>query len=134
MAGTEGHDRNEYEREARERWGETDAYKESARRTKAYKAADWARIKAESEGIEAGMADLMKAGEAADGAAAMEQAEQARLHIHRWFYPCGHRMHAGLADMYTADARFAAHYEERAPGLAGFVAAAIKANAARQGA
>jgi hypothetical protein len=43
-------------------------------------------------------------------------------------------MHAGLADMYTADARFAAHYEERAAGLAAFVSAAIKANAARGGA
>lgn len=134
MAATEEHDHSGYEKEARERWGETDAYKESARRTKAYKAADWARIKAESEAIEAGMADLMKAGEAADGPAAMDQAEQARLHIHRWFYPCSHRMHAGLADMYMADARFAAHYEDRAEGLAAFVATAIKANAARQGA
>ena len=122
---------DEYEKEARERWGQTDAYKDSARRTKAYKADDWARIKAESEAIEAGMANLMTAGEAPDGPAAMDQAEQARLHIHRWFYPCSHRMHAGLADMYTADARFAAHYENRAPGLAAFVAAAIKANAAR---
>lgn len=128
----EGHDQSKYEKEVQERWGQTDAYKESARRTKSYKADDWARIKAESETIEAGMAELMKAGQAADGARAMDQAEQARLHIDRWYYPCSHRMHAGLADMYVSDARFAAHYEERAEGLASFVAAAIKANAARQ--
>lgn len=127
----EGHDQSKYGKEAQERWGQTDAYKESARRTKSYKAEDWTRIKAESEGIEAGMADLMKAGEAADGSAAMDQAEKARLHIDRWFYPCGPKMHAGLADMYTADTRFAAHYEDRAEGLAAFMAAAIKANAAR---
>ncbi|HSG50333.1 MAG TPA: TipAS antibiotic-recognition domain-containing protein [Longimicrobiales bacterium] len=130
----EHHDPSEYEQEARERWGGTDAYKESARRTKSYKAEDWARIKAEGEGIEAGMAELLKGGGAPDGPEAMAQAEQARLHIDRWFYPCSHRMHAGLADMYTADARFAAHYEERAEGLAAFVAAAIKANTARHGA
>jgi len=61
----------------------------------------------------------------------MDQAEEARMHIDRWFYPCSHRMHAGLADMYTSDVRFASHYDERAEGLASFVAAAIKANAAR---
>jgi hypothetical protein len=128
----EGHDQSQYEKEVQERWGQTDAYKESARRTKSYKADDWARIKAESESIEAGMAELMKAGETADGVGAMDQAELARLHVDRWYYPCSHRMHAGLADMYVADPRFAAHYEERVEGLASFVASAIKANAARQ--
>lgn len=125
------HTKDPYADEARERWGNTDAYKESARRTKQYKPEDWARIKAESEAVEAGMAEALLAGEPADGAKAMELAERARLHIDRWFYPCSHRMHVGLADMYMADARFTAHYEERAPGLAAFVAAAIKANARR---
>jgi MerR family transcriptional regulator, thiopeptide resistance regulator len=117
--------------EARERWGDTEAYKESARRTKQYKADDWAKIKAEGEAVEAGMAELLRAGRPADGAEAMDLAEQARLHIHRWFYPCSYKMHVGLADMYLADARFTAHYEERAVGLAAFVAQAIKANARR---
>lgn len=120
-----------YAGEARERWGHTDAYKESARRTKRYKPDDWAKIKAEGEAVEAALAALLRAGEPADGVQAMDQAERARLHIDRWFYPCSHRMHVGLADMYTADARFTAHYEERAPGLAAFVATAIRANARR---
>ncbi|HSG09444.1 MAG TPA: TipAS antibiotic-recognition domain-containing protein [Longimicrobiales bacterium] len=128
----EEHGQNQYEREVQERWGRTDAYKESARRTRSYKAADWAHIKAESERIEAGMAELMQAGEAAEGVGAMDQAELARLHIDRWYYPCSHRMHAGLADLYVSDPRFAAHYEERVQGLASFVASAIRANAARQ--
>jgi hypothetical protein len=123
--------RDPYADEARERWGHTDAYKESTRRAKQYKPDDWAKIKAEGESVEAGMAALLAAGEAADGAKAMDQAERARLHIDRWFYPCSHTMHVGLADMYLADARFRAHYEERAAGLAAFVAAAIKANARR---
>ncbi|MHB1192153.1 MAG: TipAS antibiotic-recognition domain-containing protein [Longimicrobiales bacterium] len=122
-----------YADEARERWGDTEAYKESGRRTKQCKPDDWARIKAEGEAVEAGMAELLRAGEPAEGPEAMDVAEQARLHIHRWFYPCSHRMHAGLADMYVADARFTAHYEERAPGLAAYVAQAIRANAGRHG-
>jgi MerR family transcriptional regulator, thiopeptide resistance regulator len=122
-----------YEEEVIRRWGNTDAYKESARRAKGYSKADWARLKAEQERIEARMAELMKAGTAADGEDAMATAEDARLLIDRWFYPCSHRMHVGLADMYTADARFRAHYDERADGLADYVAAAIRANAARTG-
>jgi len=129
----DGFENGPYEDEARERWGDTEAFKESARRTKRYKPEDWAKIKAEGEGVEAAMAALLSAGEAADGPKAMDLAERARLHIDRWFYPCSRGMHAALADMYTADARFAAHYEERAAGLAAFVADAIRANARRSG-
>lgn len=77
------------------------------------------------------MAALLLSGESADGAGAMDLAEKARLHINRWFYPCTHAMHVALAHLYTADARFQAHYDDRAAGLAGFVAGAIRANARR---
>lgn len=40
-------------------------------------------------------------------------------------------MHGELAEMHTADPRFAAILEKRAAGLADFVRYAIKANAAR---
>ena len=125
------HDQAQYQEEVAERWGNTEAYKESTRRSKKYSEADLAKIKAETEGIEVGLAAVMTEGEAADGGRAMDLAEAARLHIDRWFYPCSPAMHAGLADMYTADERFKAHYEDRAEGLAEFVAQAIKANAAR---
>ncbi len=124
-------DQAQYAGEVQERWGDTEAYKESSRRTKNYAKDDLAKIKAESDGIEAGLAAVMAEGEPAEGDRAMELAEAARLHIDRWFYPCSTAMHSGLADMYTADERFKAHYEDRAEGLAGFVAQAIKANAAR---
>ena len=127
----EGFDQSRYEKEVQERWGQTDAYKESSRRTKSYRPEDWARIKAEAESIRDGMMELLKAGRASDAPEAMAQAEKARLHIDRWYYPCSHRMHAGLADMYTADPRFAAYYDDQAPGLAAYVSAAIKANTAR---
>ena len=119
--------------EAAERWGDTDAYRESMRRARGHGKADWARIKAEGEANEARMAELLSAGADPAGPEAMDGAEAMREHISRWFYECGHVMHAGLADMYEADARFTAHYDDRAPGLARFVAAAIRANARRAG-
>lgn len=117
--------------EVQERWGDTDAYRESMRRTRKYTQRDWAEIKAESESIEADMAVLLAAGEEPGGEAAMAVAERHRQHISRWFYPCRPAMHAGLADMYEADPRFSAHYEARARGLAAFTAAAVRANARR---
>ena len=47
-------DPSEYEDEVQERWGDTDAYRESARRTRRYTKADWARFKAESDGDQRG--------------------------------------------------------------------------------
>ncbi len=123
-----------HDREVKERWADTEAYRESMRRTRGYAKEDWGRIREEAEAIDAAMAALLAAGADAAGTAAMDVAERARLHIDRWFYPCSRRMHAGLAAMYESDPRFAAHYEERARGLAAFTAAAIRANAERGGA
>src|SRR5919112_4854557 len=46
-------DPEQYEEEVQERWGETDAYAQSKRRTSSYTKEDWVRIKAEGEDLEA---------------------------------------------------------------------------------
>jgi DNA-binding transcriptional MerR regulator len=127
----EGFDPSEYEDEARQRWGNTDAYMESARRTAGYGDADWAEIKSQTEAIHADFAELMHAGEPADGEAARAVAERHRSHISAWFYDCSDPVHRGLAEMYIADQRFTANYERVAPGLARYVHDAIVANAER---
>lgn len=116
--------------EARERWGSTDAYRESARRTRGYTKADWQRIGAEGGAVEARFAAAMAAGLPPDSAEAMAAAEAHRVHIDRSFYPCSHEMQAGLAELYVSDDRFRAHYDAVAPGLAAYVHDAIVANAA----
>ena len=124
-------DPKEYEKEAEERWGDTDAYKESARRTKRYTKEDWARFKAESEANGLAIAALIDEGVPADDPRAMDLADGARLLIDRWFYPCSHEFHVGLAEMYTADPRFTATYEKIHAGLAQYMHDAILANAKR---
>lgn len=130
--GFDQFDHARYAEEAEERWGDTAAYRESTRRAKAYSGDDWARIHQEAEGIVAALARLMAGGRAPDDDDALDLAERHRQHIDRWFYPCPPRMHAGLADMYQADARFGEYFEKRAEGLTAFVADAIRANAARR--
>jgi DNA-binding transcriptional MerR regulator len=98
----------EYEAEAEERWGDTEAWAQSQQRTRSHTKEDWVRIKAEGEDVE-------------------------RQQIIRNFYDCPPEMHAGLGRMYVEDERFTAHYERIAPGLAQYVSTAVQANAARQG-
>jgi DNA-binding transcriptional MerR regulator len=124
----------DYEREAEERWGDTEAWAQSARRTAAYTKDDWVAIKAEADDVLTRFAAAMRAGSAADSAEAMDVAEDHRQHITRWFYDCPPGMHAGLGRMYVEDERFAANYEQVAPGLAQYVSTAVQANAARHGA
>lgn len=118
----------EYEDEARERWGSTEAYKESARRTKDYTKADWERFKAESDAIMNDAARLLDEGVEPGDRRATAVAERARLQIDTWFYPCDRGMHANLAAMYIEDPRFTATYEKVRPGLARWWHDAILAN------
>jgi len=122
---------DEYQQEAQERWGETDAWKQSASRTGRYTAADWAEVKAEMEAVNAAFIAALQAGEPATSAAAMDAAEAHRMHIHERFYDLSHDFHRGLGDMYVADPRFTKTYEDLAPGLAAYVRDAIHANAER---
>jgi DNA-binding transcriptional MerR regulator len=128
--GFDQFDHAQYEDEARERWGHTDSYRESQRRVKSYTKADWAALKEEADAINVAWAALLKDGVAPDDPRARAVAERHRLHIDRWFYPLTHRAHGGLADLYTADPRFAASFDRYANGLAQFASASIHANCA----
>jgi DNA-binding transcriptional MerR regulator len=129
----DGFDPARYEAEVQERWGDTDAYRASARRTQGYGKDDWQRIQEEQAAIYADAAAALRAGHAPESAEAMDVAERHRQSIERWFYPCGPAMHANLADLWEADARFAESIDAHAVGLTPFLAAAVRANAQRQG-
>ena len=121
----------EWADEAEQRWGDTDAYRQSQRRAASYGKEDWQRIKAEADAGVTAFAEAMRAGLPAGGPEAMDLAERHRQHISRYFYDCGYDMHRGLADMYLADERFTANYDSVEPGLAQYVHDAIQANADR---
>jgi DNA-binding transcriptional MerR regulator len=123
--------KDEYQAEAEERWGDTDAWKQSQSRTSRYTKADWAEVKAEMDANNAAFVAALTAGEPPTSEAAMDAAEQHRLHINDRFYALTHDFHRGLADMYVADPRFTKTYEDLAPGLAAYVHDAIHANADR---
>ena len=122
----DGFDPKQYEDEAREHWGQTEAYQESARRTATYGKPEWDAIKRESESIYQRLAALM--GTPVTALAVQALVEEHRQHLERWFYPCGVAMHHGLGQMYVSDPRFTANLDKVAPGFARYLADAIAAS------
>ena len=73
--------------------------------------------------------EAFEAGVPATSQPAMDLAEEHRALITEHFYECTYDIHVGLAEMYLADDRFRAHYDNQRPGLAQYVHDAIEANA-----
>lgn len=129
----EGFDPARYEAEVEARWGKTEAFAESRRRTARYTKEDWARFHEEQKAIFVGFADALAAGRAPSSPEAITLAERHRLLIDRWFYPCDHATHRNLAYMYEADDRFAQNIDAYRAGLTPFVSEAIRQNASGRG-
>ena len=118
----------EYEAEAKERWGDTDAFAQSATRTAGYQKGDWETIRAESTGIYQKLGNLLAEGIDPADAQAAAVVEEHRAHISRWFYDCTPEIHAGLGQMYQGDARFAENIDKAGgEGVAAYLSAAIAA-------
>ncbi len=119
-----------WEQEAEERWGDTDAWAQSAARTKKFTKADWQQIKADGDAYSAKIVAVFTAGAAPNSPEAMALAEEHRASVNA-FYDCDYAMQRNLADMYLVDERFTKNYEDLAPGLAQWIHDAIHANADR---
>ena len=124
-----GFDPDAYTEEVEQRWGETDAYRESARRTARYSKEDWQRIQAETAALQQRWLEAFDRGVGAESQAAMDLAEEHRQQISKHFYECTLEIHTGLAEMYIADERFTKYYDDQRAGLARYVHDAIMANA-----
>ncbi len=121
----------EWETEAKERWGDTEAWRQSQERTSRFTRDDWARYRADTDALHSRLAGGFQAGYAPESPEAMDLAEEHRQWVSR-MWDCTPEMHRGLADMYLADPRFTKTYEDLAPGLAQWLHDAIYANAERQ--
>jgi MerR family transcriptional regulator, thiopeptide resistance regulator len=127
----QGFDPSRYEDEARRQWGTSPAFVEAEKRTGRYSPDAWKALTAEQKALYASAYVALQAGNTPTDEAVMDIAERHRLFIDRWFYPCNHRMHCGLASMYEGDDRFRQRIDTHGEGLTTFLAEAIRANAAR---
>ncbi len=125
----DGFNPDDHEDEAHARWGQTEAYAQSAQRTKRYGESDWTAIKDELHGIFSDAAAAMRADTQADSGCALDLAERHRLHVCRWFYDLSPRAHVGLANMWESDDRFRRNIDKHGEGLTRWLAAAVRAAA-----
>ena len=114
-----------YENEARERWGNTDAYHEHEQKTKDYTKEDWTQANDGLMVIFAEFAMCKNNGASADSAEAQELVAKLQAHITDNYYTCTNDILAGLGKMYVADERFKNNIDKYGEGTADFVAEAI---------
>lgn len=122
----------EYQEEAEQRWGNTPQWEESQKRNAKLTKADWIRIKAEGDALNADLAAAKRNGVDPESAEAAALVERHRTMVSE-HYDCTYSMQVILARMYQEDPRFTQYYEDLEPGLAPWVQAAVDANARRHG-
>ena len=117
--------RKQYETEAKQRWGETDAYKEHTEKTANYTKDQWQNVNDGLMIILAKFAACMKDGNTADSPEAQALVKELQNYITENYYTCTDEILAGLGQMYVADERFKANIDQHAPGTAAFISESI---------
>ena len=117
--------RNRYEAEAKQRWGETDAYKEHAEKTASYSKDKWQEVNDGLMTVLAKFAECMKDGHTTDSDEAQALVKELQDYITENYYTCTNEILAGLGQMYVADERFKTNIDKHAPGTAEFISESI---------
>ena len=115
-----------YETEARERWGNTDAYREHEQKTKNYSKEKWAEANDGLMAIFAEFAALKNSGVTADSAEAQALVTKLQAHITANYYTCTDEILSGLGKMYVADERFKKNIDKCGDGTAEFASEGIR--------
>ena len=115
-----------YKAEAREKWGNTDAYKQHEEKTRNYSKQKWNTLAEGMDYIMAEFALCMRNGTAPDFAEAQTLVEKLQNHITENYYLCTNEILAGLGQMYVADERFKNNIDQYAEGTAEFISEAIQ--------
>lgn len=116
-----------FEDEVQERWGETEAFKQSTTRTSKYTQADFAAAKVDQEAATEKFVMAFGNSYSHTSPQAQDAVKAHREAISKWFYQCSVEMQKNLALMYLEDHRFKAYYDGRVRGLAQYVHDAILA-------
>lgn len=119
--------REEYAKEAKKRWGETTAYKESTEKAADYSSEMWKQVNSAMDERISEFADCKRNGLDPDSKEAQALVKKWRDFITEYYYTCTEEILAGLGKMYTADERFLKNIDRHGDGTARFMSDAIKA-------
>ncbi len=118
---------NNYESEARSRWGATDAYREHEQKTKNYTKEKWVEANNGLMAIFAEFAACKESGASVDSLEAQARVAKLQAHITENYYTCTDEILAGLGKMYVADERFKKNIDKYGEGTAEFASGLIAA-------
>ena len=116
---------NNYETEARSRWGDTAAYREHEQKTKNYTKEKWAEANDGLMAIFADFAACKASGASADSNEAQALVAKLQAHITANYYTCTDEILAGLSKMYVADERFKKNIDKYGERTSEFASEAI---------
>ena len=117
---------NNCKTEARERWGNTDAYREHEQKAKNYTKEKWAEANDGLMAIFAEFAACKQNGTEADSNETQALVAKLQAHITENYYTCTDEIIAVLGKMYIADERFKRNIDKYGEGTAEFAADAIE--------
>ena len=117
---------NKFEIEARERYGNTAAYREHEKNTKNYTKEKWAEATDGLMAIFAEFAACKESGASVDSVEAQALVAKLQAHITANYYTCTDEILAGLGKMYVADERFKKNIDKYGEGTAEFASEGIR--------
>lgn len=109
---------DQYTKEAKERWGNTEAYRQSQEQVKKMTKEDFARVQKENDEL---LLKIIAVMDKEPGSPEVLTLIAQHYNSLRTFYEPNLKLYHGLADMYISDPRFTAFYEKRHEGLAQFM-------------
>ncbi len=118
---------NDFNSEAKKRWGETEAYKEHAEKTANYTADKWQEVNDGLNTVLVKFAECKQNGYTADSGEAQALVKELQDYITENCYTCTNEILSGLGQMYVADERFKNNINKHADSTAEFISSAIKA-------
>lgn len=125
MKAFDNSDFERYKAEAQERWGNTDAYKEYAQKTRNYEKNKWNSLIDDMNNIFSEFAICMKNGTDPKESQSQNLVKKLQSHITENYYACTEEVLFGLGQMYLADERFKNNIDKHADGTAAYVNEAI---------
>lgn len=115
--------KEKYAKEVKDLYGNSNAYKESKKKTSKYTKDYWKEIQSRGEVIFKRLAELMDK-DPADGEV-QDTIEQYRQYITESFYTCTPEIFRGLGEMYVCDPRFTKNIDKFGEGLSEFMKEAM---------
>ena len=115
----------DYKTEARERWGDTSAYREHEKKTKNYTKEKWAEINEGLMSIFAEFTEFKNNGCSVNVHEVQSIVGKLQDYITQNYYTCTNEILAGLGKMYVADERFKESIDKYGEGTAEFASEAI---------